>query len=224
MMSRQDRSHPLICRGGASRRGAGAGRPRGGHAGGGQPGTWRIHRGAARLGQPVLRASCPLSGPGHPRDRLGRAMTSTVVNSKTCEISEPGASMLAFLRSDLGLTAVKLGCGRMRAARERARGRRAGPGVPDQGRRRGRTLGHHDRRAGWLRWRGLPGRCEPYPPCLTSSWSAVTRARRLRSRPLVRDRFQILFEPSWGVDTLARVIPPISGALVVTTALLAVAS
>jgi hypothetical protein len=23
----------------------------------------------------------------------------------------------------------------------------------------------------------------------------------------VRDRFQILFEPSWGVDTLARVIP-----------------
>jgi hypothetical protein len=59
-------------------------------------------------------------------------MTSTVVNSKTCEISEPGASMLAFLRSDLGLTAVKLACGRMRAARERARGRRAGPGVPDQ--------------------------------------------------------------------------------------------
>ena len=39
-------------------------------------------------------------------------MTSTVVNSKTCEISEPGASMLAFLRSDLGLTAVKLGCAR----------------------------------------------------------------------------------------------------------------
>ena len=44
-------------------------------------------------------------------------MTITV-NSKTCEISEPGASMLAFLRSDLGLTAVKLGCGRMRAAGE----------------------------------------------------------------------------------------------------------
>ncbi len=111
-------------------------------------------RGGARLGQPVLRASCPLSCAGHSRDRLGRAMTSTVVNSKTCEISEPGASMLAFLRYDLGLTAVKLGCGRVRAARERARGRRAGPGVPDQGRLRGRTRGHHDRRAGWLRWRG----------------------------------------------------------------------
>ena len=38
-------------------------------------------------------------------------MTSTVVNSKTCEISEPGASLLAFLRSDLGLTGVKPGCG-----------------------------------------------------------------------------------------------------------------
>ncbi len=33
-------------------------------------------------------------------------MTSSV-NSKTCEISEPGASLLAFLRSDLGLTGVK---------------------------------------------------------------------------------------------------------------------
>ena len=75
--------HPLIRRGGASRRSAGPGRTRGGHAGGGQPGTWRIHRGGARLGQPVLRASCPLSCPGHPRDRLGRPMTSTVVNSKT---------------------------------------------------------------------------------------------------------------------------------------------
>ena len=30
-------------------------------------------------------------------------MTSSV-NSKTCEIREPGASLLAFLRSDLGLT------------------------------------------------------------------------------------------------------------------------
>jgi hypothetical protein len=29
-------------------------------------------------------------------------MTSTVVNSKTCEISEPGASLLSFLQSDLG--------------------------------------------------------------------------------------------------------------------------
>jgi aerobic-type carbon monoxide dehydrogenase small subunit (CoxS/CutS family) len=38
-------------------------------------------------------------------------MTSTVVNSKTCEISEPGASLLAFLQSDLGLTQVKPGCG-----------------------------------------------------------------------------------------------------------------
>jgi aerobic-type carbon monoxide dehydrogenase small subunit (CoxS/CutS family) len=38
-------------------------------------------------------------------------MTSTVVNSKTCEISEPGASLLAFLQSDLGLTRVKPGCG-----------------------------------------------------------------------------------------------------------------
>ena len=38
-------------------------------------------------------------------------MTSTAVNSKTCEISEPGASLLAFLRSDLGLTGVKPGCG-----------------------------------------------------------------------------------------------------------------
>ena len=32
-LSRQDRSHPLICHRGASRRGAGAGRPWGGHAG-----------------------------------------------------------------------------------------------------------------------------------------------------------------------------------------------
>jgi hypothetical protein len=38
-------------------------------------------------------------------------MTSTVVNSKTCEISEPGASLLAFLQSDLCLTRVKPGCG-----------------------------------------------------------------------------------------------------------------
>jgi aerobic-type carbon monoxide dehydrogenase small subunit (CoxS/CutS family) len=39
-------------------------------------------------------------------------MTSTVVNSKTCEISELGASLLAFFRSELGLTGVKPGCGR----------------------------------------------------------------------------------------------------------------
>ncbi len=38
-------------------------------------------------------------------------MTSTVVNSKICEISEPRASLLGFLRSDLGLTGVKPGCG-----------------------------------------------------------------------------------------------------------------
>ena len=38
-------------------------------------------------------------------------MTGTVVNSRTCEISELGASLLAFLRSDLGLTGVKPGCG-----------------------------------------------------------------------------------------------------------------
>ncbi len=37
-------------------------------------------------------------------------MTSSV-NSKTCEISEPGASLLAFLRSELGLTGVKPGGG-----------------------------------------------------------------------------------------------------------------
>ena len=60
------------------------------------PGTWRVHRGGARLGQPVLRASCPLPGPGHPGDRLEREMTSSV-NSKTCEIGEPGASLLQFL-------------------------------------------------------------------------------------------------------------------------------
>ena len=38
-------------------------------------------------------------------------MSSTVVNSKTCEISEPDRSLLAFLRRDLGLTGAKLGCG-----------------------------------------------------------------------------------------------------------------
>src|SRR5208283_806413 len=36
--------------------------------------------------------------------------------------------------------------------------------------------------------------------CLTTSWSAVTRAPRLAVPAPVRDRFQILFEPSWGVD------------------------
>ncbi len=38
-------------------------------------------------------------------------MSSTVVNGKTCEISRPDASLLAFLRSELGLTGVKGGCG-----------------------------------------------------------------------------------------------------------------
>ncbi len=38
-------------------------------------------------------------------------MSSTVVNTKTCEISCPEASLLAFLRSELGLTGVKEGCG-----------------------------------------------------------------------------------------------------------------
>ncbi len=38
-------------------------------------------------------------------------MTSTIVNAKTCEIGDPDVSLLAFLRSDLGLTGVKPGCG-----------------------------------------------------------------------------------------------------------------
>jgi nicotinate dehydrogenase subunit B len=38
-------------------------------------------------------------------------LTRVVVNGKTCEISRPGASLLAFLRSELGLTGVKGGCG-----------------------------------------------------------------------------------------------------------------
>jgi nicotinate dehydrogenase subunit B len=38
-------------------------------------------------------------------------MTSTIVNTKACEISRPDASLLAFLRSELGLTGVKAGCG-----------------------------------------------------------------------------------------------------------------
>jgi nicotinate dehydrogenase subunit B len=38
-------------------------------------------------------------------------MSSTTVNGKTCEISRPDASLLAFLRSELGLTGVKEGCG-----------------------------------------------------------------------------------------------------------------
>ncbi len=38
-------------------------------------------------------------------------MSSTVVNGKTCEITRPDASLLAWLRSELGLTGVKVGCG-----------------------------------------------------------------------------------------------------------------
>ena len=38
-------------------------------------------------------------------------MSSTVVDGKTCEISRPEASLLAWLRSELGLTGVKVGCG-----------------------------------------------------------------------------------------------------------------
>ena len=38
-------------------------------------------------------------------------MSSTIVNSKTCEISRPDESLLAFLRSELGLTGAKEGCG-----------------------------------------------------------------------------------------------------------------
>jgi isoquinoline 1-oxidoreductase len=38
-------------------------------------------------------------------------MSSTVVNAKTCEISEPDRSLLAFLRAGLGLRGAKLGCG-----------------------------------------------------------------------------------------------------------------
>jgi nicotinate dehydrogenase subunit B len=38
-------------------------------------------------------------------------MASTLVNAKTCEIGRPEASLLAYLRSDLGLTGVKEGCG-----------------------------------------------------------------------------------------------------------------
>jgi len=38
-------------------------------------------------------------------------MSSTTVNGKTCEIGRPGASLLGFLRSELGLTGVKGGCG-----------------------------------------------------------------------------------------------------------------
>ena len=43
--------------------------------------------------------------------RDARAMAGTIVNTKTCEISHPEASLLAFLRSELGLTGVKGGCG-----------------------------------------------------------------------------------------------------------------
>ena len=38
-------------------------------------------------------------------------MSSVIVNSKTCEIAGPGQSLLAFLRSGLGLTGAKPGCG-----------------------------------------------------------------------------------------------------------------
>ena len=38
-------------------------------------------------------------------------MGRIVVNSKTCEISRPDESLLEFLRSELGLTGVKEGCG-----------------------------------------------------------------------------------------------------------------
>ena len=38
-------------------------------------------------------------------------MSGVVVNSKTCEIGEPGQPLLAFLRSGLGLTGAKPGCG-----------------------------------------------------------------------------------------------------------------
>ncbi len=38
-------------------------------------------------------------------------MSRIVVNSKTCEISRPDESLLEFLRSELGLTGVKEGCG-----------------------------------------------------------------------------------------------------------------
>jgi hypothetical protein len=36
---------------------------------------------------------------------------SVTVNAKTCEIGEPGATLLAFLRTGLGLTGAKPGCG-----------------------------------------------------------------------------------------------------------------
>ena len=40
------------------------------------------------------------------------AMTSAVVNGKFCELNgPPGRSLLAFLRTDLGLTGAKPGCG-----------------------------------------------------------------------------------------------------------------
>jgi len=38
-------------------------------------------------------------------------MSSVIVNSKTCEIGEPGQPLLVFLRSGLGLTGAKPGCG-----------------------------------------------------------------------------------------------------------------
>ena len=38
-------------------------------------------------------------------------MSSSIVNSKTCEIGEPEQPLLAFLRSGLGLTGAKPGCG-----------------------------------------------------------------------------------------------------------------
>ena len=109
----------------------------GGHAGGRQPGTWRIHRGAARLGQPVLRASCPLSCPGHPRDRLGPAMTSTVVNSRTCEIANwaracwPSSGLTwALPGSSRDAARVRAARPPRRPARAAAPARRANAGTP----------------------------------------------------------------------------------------------
>ena len=43
--------------------------------------------------------------------REGLTMSRIVVNAKTCEISRPDESLLEFLRSELGLTGVKEGCG-----------------------------------------------------------------------------------------------------------------
>jgi aerobic-type carbon monoxide dehydrogenase small subunit (CoxS/CutS family) len=55
-----------------------------------------------------------MSGPprlDQVRNRQGHAVTSTIVDSQTCDIAEPDVSLLVFLRSGLGLTGVKPGCG-----------------------------------------------------------------------------------------------------------------